>query len=49
MLPVAALETTEAVIPKTSRIPRAPTGSPKLSRIEGQSRPSVEAGRAMPR
>jgi hypothetical protein len=45
--PVATLEVTEAVIPKTSRIPRAPTGSPKLSRIEGQSRPRVEAGKAM--
>src|SRR6266851_8782798 len=46
MRPVAALDTTEAVIPKTSRIPRAPTGSPKLSRIEGQSRPRVEPGKA---
>ncbi len=37
---------TEAVIPNTSRIPRAPTGTPKLSRIEGQSRPRVELGKA---
>ena len=44
--PVAALEMTEAVIPSSGRIPRAPTCTPKLSRIEGQSRPRVEPGRA---
>ena len=43
---MTALETTEAAIPGTSRIPSAPTGWPKLSRIEGHSRPRVEPGRA---
>ena len=44
--PVRALAMTEAVIPDTSRIPSAPTGWPRLSRIEGHSRPRVEPGRA---
>src|SRR5690349_3145781 len=46
--PVTALETTEAAMPGTSRIPSAPTGWPRLSRIEGHSRPRVEPGRATP-
>ena len=44
--PVAALEITEAVTPNASKIPRAPTGSWKLSRMEGHNRPSVEPGKA---
>src|SRR4029077_17486950 len=47
--PVTALETTEAAMPGTSRMPSAPTGWPKLSRIEGHSRPRVEPGRATDR
>jgi hypothetical protein len=47
--PVTALAMTEAMIPGTSTIPSAPTGVPKLSRIEGQSRPKTEPGRATPR
>jgi hypothetical protein len=43
---VAALEITEAVTPKASKIPRAPTGSWKLMRIEGHRRPKVEPGSA---
>ncbi len=46
MRPVATLEMTEAVTPKASKIPRAPMGWWKLSRIEGQSRPRVEPGSA---
>lgn len=44
--PVTALETTEAAMPGTSRMPSAPTGWPRLSRIEGHSRPRVEPGSA---
>src|SRR5439155_22611702 len=44
--PVTALEMTEAAMPGTSRAPSAPTGWPRLSRIEGHSRPRVEPGRA---
>ncbi len=44
--PVTALEMTEAAMPGTSRMPSAPTGWPRLSRIEGHSRPRVEPGRA---
>ena len=43
---MTALETTEAAMPGTSRMPSAPTGWPRLSRIEGHSRPRVEPGRA---
>src|ERR1022692_4361073 len=46
MRPVAVLEITEAVSPNASNSPRAPTGAPKLSRIEGHNRPRVEPGRA---
>ena len=46
MRPVAALETTEAVTPNASKTPRAPSGSWKLSRIEGHTRPRVEPGNA---
>ena len=41
-----ALDTTEAATPNASSIPRAPTGSWKLSRIDGQRRPRVDPGRA---
>jgi hypothetical protein len=37
---------TEAMIPGTRMIPSAPTGVPKLSRIDGHSRPKAELGRA---
>ena len=43
---MVALETTEAATPNASSIPRAPTGSWKLSRIEGHKRPRVDPGRA---
>jgi hypothetical protein len=36
----------EAVTPNASRIPSAPTGSRKLTSIEGQTRPRVGPGRA---
>ncbi len=49
MRPVATLETTLAATPKASKIPSAPTGTPRLSRIEGHSWPRVEPGSAMNR
>jgi hypothetical protein len=44
---VATLDSTEAVTPKASRRLRAPTGSCKLSRIDGHSRPRIELGSAI--
>jgi hypothetical protein len=44
--PVAALAMTEAATPNARNIPKAPTGSWKLSCIEGHNRPRVEPGKA---
>ena len=44
--PVTALDIAEAATPKISRTPRAATGWWKLSRMDGQSRPRTEPGRA---
>ena len=41
-----ALAITVAVIPRASRMPRAATGSWKLTLIDGHNRPRVELGSA---
>jgi hypothetical protein len=42
MRPELALDTISAVMANGSRIPRAPTGSWRLTRIEGHTTPSME-------
>jgi hypothetical protein len=47
--PVAALAMTDAVMPTARKMPRALTGSWRLTRTDGQRSPRVEPGKATTR